>query len=160
MNKSGHQNSERIESGRIRLRAVCREDLGTLFEFQCEPEAVEMAGFPARDHDAFMTHWDRLLSNPELVTMSVTVDDTVAGHIGSWFQDDQRLVGYWIGRGYWGRGVATQMLSLFLQHVTDRPIRAFVVKHNVASSRVLQKCGFRLDEDTAGESDEFVFVRE
>ncbi|MBL8809582.1 MAG: GNAT family N-acetyltransferase, partial [Planctomycetaceae bacterium] len=98
MNKSGHQNSQRIDPGRVRLRAVCREDLPALYEFQCEPEAVEMAGFPARDHDAFMAHWDRLLSNSELVTMSVTVDDTVVGHIGSWIQDGERLVGYWIGQ--------------------------------------------------------------
>lgn len=160
MKKSGHQNSERIDPGKIRLRAVCREDLAALFEFQCEPEAVEMAGVPVRDHDAFMAHWNRLLTNPELVTMAVTIDDTVAGHIGSWVQDGQRLVGYWIGRRYWGRGVATQTLSQFLQHVTDRPIHACALKHNVASLRVLQKCGFRLEKGSEGDVEELVFVRE
>jgi RimJ/RimL family protein N-acetyltransferase len=35
----------------IHLRPVIESDLPILFEYQREPEANEMAGFPPRDHD-------------------------------------------------------------------------------------------------------------
>lgn len=38
--------------------------------------------------------------------------------------------------------MATAALRLFLGIVTTRPLYAFAVKHNVASIRVLEKCGF------------------
>jgi RimJ/RimL family protein N-acetyltransferase len=126
----------------IHLRPVTEKDLPILFEYQREPEANEMAAFPARDRDAFMSHWKKILSDAAVTAMTVVVDGCVAGNVGCWTQDGQRLVGYWIGKEYWGRGVATQMLSQFLRLVADRPLHAHVAKHNVASIRVLEKCGF------------------
>jgi RimJ/RimL family protein N-acetyltransferase len=72
------------------------------------------------------------------------VDGCVAGNVGCWTQDGQRLVGYWIGKEHWGKGVATQMLSMFLRLVADRPLHAHVAIHNLGSIRVLEKCGFTL----------------
>lgn len=103
-----------------------------------------MAAFPARDRDAFMAHWSTILGNMAVVAMTVVVDSCVAGHVGCWTQGGQRLVGYWIGKEHWGKGVATRMLSMFLRLVADRPLHAHVAKHNVASIRVLEKCGFAL----------------
>lgn len=149
----------------IHLRPVIESDLPILFEYQREPEANEMAGFPPRDHDAFMAHWAKILVDETAVAMAVVVDGRVAGNVGCWTQDGQRLVGYWIGKEHWGQGVATQMLSMFLQLVTDRPLQAHVVKHNVASIRVLEKCGFAYCAEATGalgESadgvEEFVYV--
>ena len=51
-------------------------------------------------------------------------------------------MGYWIGKEYWGKGVATQALAQFLEDVKTRPLYAHVAKHNIASRRVLEKCGF------------------
>ncbi len=57
-------------------------------------------------------------------------------------------VSYWIGKPYWGKGVATRALSAFLFHVKVRPLYARVAKDNIASLRVLEKCGFaRIGED-------------
>jgi RimJ/RimL family protein N-acetyltransferase len=109
-----------------------------------------MAAFPARDRDAFMAHWTKILGDPTVLAMTILVDGRVAGHIGSWKRDGQRLVGYWIGREYWGKGVATQMLSMFLSRVSDRPLCAHVAKHNIASIRVLEKCGFELCPEATG----------
>jgi len=134
----------------IHLRPVTESDLPILFEHQREPEANEMAAFPARDRDAFMAHWTRILSDATLAAMTVVVDGCVAGNVGCWTQDGQRLVGYWIGKEHWGRGVATQMLSQFLRLVADRPLHAHVAKHNVASIRVLEKCGFAFCAEATG----------
>lgn len=129
-----------------RLRSVELEDLAIFYEQQLDPEATRMAAFPARDRASFDAHWERnILGNPDAIVQTIVVDGEVAGNIGSWRQDDARFVGYWIGKQYWGKGVATRALSAFLHHVIDRPLNAHVVQHNVGSIRVLEKCGFRVD---------------
>ena len=138
------------QASEIYLRRVAESDLPALYEYQWETEANEMAAFPARDSGAFMAHWLKILGDENVVAMAVIVDGCVAGHIGCWTQDGQRLVGYWIGRDYWGRGVATQMLAMFILRVADRPLHAYVVKHNVASIRVLEKCGFTICPKATG----------
>lgn len=126
------------------LRDVIEDDLSTLFEHQRDPVATGMAAFPARDWDAFMAHWrEKVLGGQGTSKKTILVDNDVAGHISSWSQDDKRLVGYWLGRAYWGRGIATAALAEFLAHDTTRPLHAFVAALNVGSIRVLEKCGFR-----------------
>jgi RimJ/RimL family protein N-acetyltransferase len=134
----------------VRLRDVTADDLPIFFEHQLDPEATQMAAFPSRDRPAFMAHWTRILADETTATKTILVDGQVAGNVGSWEQGGEREVGYWLGRAYWGRGVATQALAAFLEHVPQRPLHAYVVKHNLASLRVLQKCGFTL----TGEDDE------
>jgi RimJ/RimL family protein N-acetyltransferase len=66
----------------------------------------------------------------------------VAGNVGCWEQDGQRLVGYWVGREFWGKGLATRALAEFVEEVTARPLHAWVATSNLGSIRVLEKCGF------------------
>lgn len=151
-------------SNDIRLRDVQPDDLPIFFEHQLDTDATRMADFPSRDRTAFDAHWaSNILGNPTAVTQTVLLDGTVAGYIGSWQQDGVRLVGYWIGKEYWGKGVATEALSRFLSIVTERPLHAHVARHNLASIRVLEKCGFRLEREegvevSGEESPEVVLV--
>ena len=59
---------------------------------------------------------------------------------------DRRLIGYWVGREHWGRGIATAALDAFLGLIDDRPLYAIVAVHNKGSIRVLEKCGFEIQE--------------
>jgi hypothetical protein len=45
------------------LRDVTEENLPIFFEHQRDPEANRMAAFAARDRDAFMAHWTRILGD-------------------------------------------------------------------------------------------------
>lgn len=133
------------------LRDVTEEDLPIFFEHQRTPEAHLMAAFPPREYDAFMAHWRTIIGNAAARNRTIVVDDCVAGNIGSWDDDGRRLVSYWIGREYWGRGIATAALSEFLREETMRPLFAYVAAHNLGSIRVLQKCGFQqVDKIEAG----------
>jgi RimJ/RimL family protein N-acetyltransferase len=132
------------ERGVVRLRDVTDDDLPILFEYQREPEANRMAAFPPRDWDAFQAHWRKVLADKSNLAKIIELDGNVVGNIGAWGEPTSREVGYWIGQKYWGRGVATRALSALLSHVPERPLYAHVVKHNVASLRVLQKCGFTI----------------
>jgi RimJ/RimL family protein N-acetyltransferase len=129
----------------VRLRSVEDRDLDVFFEHQADPQAVEMAAFPAREKDQFAAHWAKLRADESLLVRAIVVDGVVAGNIGSWPEDGQQFLGYWIGREYWGRGVATQALALLVDEVSIRPLYAHVAVHNVGSIRVLEKCGFRRD---------------
>jgi RimJ/RimL family protein N-acetyltransferase len=52
-----------------------------------------------------------------------------------------------------GKGIATRALSEFLGQIAARPLYARVAKHNFASIRVLEKCGFTVaGEDKASSS--------
>jgi len=82
---------------------------------------------------------------------AVVVDDDVAGTIGSWGDPGEREATYWLGRSHWGTGIATRALTAFLALDRSRPLHARVASDNVASRRVLEKCGFVLDHSTQEE---------
>ena len=131
-------------STRIQIRAVEDADIEAFFEHQRDPQANAMADFPARDHETFVAHWAKIKADETVEVRTIDLAGRVVGNVVSWEQSDMRLVGYWIGRRDWGRGIATAALTLFLDEVTSRPLHAYVAAHNVGSIRVLEKCGFRL----------------
>lgn len=134
------------ESVQCVLREVRDEDLSVLFEQWADPLAAHMAAFTAADHmdrDAFERRWSRLRADETLINRAIVVDGEVAGTIGSWGDPGEREVTYWIGRSYWGKGVASCALDAFLTVDPSRPLHARVAYDNVASRRVLEKCGFR-----------------
>jgi RimJ/RimL family protein N-acetyltransferase len=135
----------------VRLRDIEPGDLSTFYEHQLDADATRMAAFPGRDRAEFDAHWaTNILSNPTAINQTIVVDDQVAGNIGSWSQNGVRLVSYWIGKEYWGKGVATRALATFLHLVTERPLHAHVARHNVGSIRVLEKCGFSIERQESG----------
>jgi len=75
-------------------------------------------------------------------------------------------VGYLIGKESWGKGIATKALAEFLGYVKTRPLFAHVAKHNFASQRVLQKCGFvisgedKFSDENGKEVEEFLLKLE
>ncbi len=141
-------------SGEVVLRDVAEEDLPVFFEHQRDPDANRMAAFPPRDREAFLAHWAKILADETLGKKTILCDGQVAGNVVSWEHSGEREVGYWIGREFWGRGVATKALSQFLLLWASRPLHAHVAKHNLASIRVLEKCGFVL----VGEDPDFSTV--
>ncbi|MEA2446857.1 MAG: hypothetical protein QOK47_494 [Actinomycetota bacterium] len=126
----------------VQLREVRDDDLPIFFEHQLEPDANQMAAFPARNRDGFMAHWAKIRADETTITRSIVVGDEVAGNVVSWIQDGKRLIGYWVGKDHWGKGIATEALRQLLSILSDRPLFANVAKHNVGSIRVLEKCGF------------------
>ena len=142
----------------IRLRDVTDDDVLVFFEHQQDDGAYRMAAFaPRRDRDAYVTHWDGIRTDKTGRTKAILVDGQVAGNMLQWIDADsgEPEVGYWIAREYWGRGVATQALSAFLEEVEQRPVYAHVAADNVGSLRVLEKCGFAV----VGEAEAFSAAR-
>ena len=129
----------------VRLREVIEADLADFFTNQLDPVANRMAAFTAPDPadlEAFTAHWSRLLADSMVTVRTVLVDGRVAGNVLLFPHAGQPEVGYWLGRPFWGRGVATRALTMFLELIRIRPLHARVATDNAASVRVLGKCGF------------------
>lgn len=137
----------------VRLRNVEPEDLPHFYDDMQDEEAQQMAAFipedPA-DRTAFMSHWDRLLQSETILTRSILADEERAGHVASWVQEGDREITYWVSHPFWGKGIATAALRLFLDEVESRPIYARAALDNTGSIRVLQKCGFAVVDTERG----------
>jgi [ribosomal protein S5]-alanine N-acetyltransferase len=86
-------------------------------------------------------------------TRVIEYDGLLCGLVGitpqTGWRDHLGEIGYWVGRQYWGKGIATAAL----QQATDygfaeialRKLYAPVLAPNIASMRVLEKCGYTLE---------------
>jgi RimJ/RimL family protein N-acetyltransferase len=128
----------------VQLRDAIETDLPIFYEQQLDPEAIRMAAFPTRGKDAFMAHWSKIIVDHSVQIKTILFHGDVAGNIVCFEQLGEHEVGYWLGREYWGKGIATSALTQFLEFIETRPLYAHVAKHNIASRRVLEKCGFNV----------------
>lgn len=131
----------------IILRDVAESDLPIFYEQQLDPQANYMAAFVAEDptdQAAFIAHWAKIRADSSTMNRTIVADGQVAGHIASFVMFDQLQVSYWLGKDFWGKGIATRALLEFLKLQTTRPIYGRAASDNSASIRVLEKCGFVL----------------
>jgi RimJ/RimL family protein N-acetyltransferase len=135
------------------LRDTTEDDLPIFFEQQLDSDANYMAAFTAKDptdKDAFTAHWAKILGDDTKTNKTILLNGQVAGYVACFEQFGESEVSYWIGKEYWGRGLATKALSDFLGYVKVRPLYARVAKDNIASIRVLEKCGFTISGEDKG----------
>ena len=153
----------------LRLREVEDADLPVFFEQQLDPEANRAAAFtypdPA-DRQVFEDHWRRIRSNPETVIRAIEVDGELTGYVAGFRQAGRHEVAYWLVREFWGRGIGSEALSAFLDGWKPGTVYARAAADNIASRRVLEKCGFTVVGQERGfanargeEIDELVFER-
>ena len=136
-------------TGDVLLRDVTEGDLPIFFEQQRDPAANRMAAFTAKDpadRVAFTAKWAEILGDESITNRTILFGGQVAGSIGAFVApwSGKLEVTYWIGREFWGKGIATKGLAVFLSAVKIRPLYAHAAKDNIASLRVLEKCGFTI----------------
>jgi RimJ/RimL family protein N-acetyltransferase len=84
---------------------------------------------------------------------AIAIDGEAVGGISFMVQPDvQRVsaeIGYWLGEAYWGRGIATEAVTAITRHAIDAHhltrLFGLVFDYNIASARVLEKCGYRFE---------------
>src|SRR5215216_2843522 len=95
------------------LRDVLEADLPIFFAYQLDPA----------NREAFMAHWHRILADPTTINRTIVVDGQIAGSVSSYQDAGHPEVTYWLGKHYWGQGLATRALAAFLAHANlTRPI--------------------------------------
>lgn len=136
-----------VPPAHITIREVEAADLETFYAHQLDPEANRMAAFVGkepRDRPAFAAHWEKILHSPRITQRTIVADGKVAGHVACFPMEGNLEVTYWLGREFWGQGIATEALKQLLRLVAERPILARTATDNLGSLRVLQKCGFTI----------------
>lgn len=137
----------------ITLRDVEKSDLDIFFEQQVDEAANYMAAFTRKepqDRDAFLNHWIRITADKKIIIKTIIYEGKVAGSVLRFEQFGEPEVSYWIGKEYWGKGIATGGLLKFLELVNERPLFARAAADNIASIRVLEKCGFKFSRKDKG----------
>ena len=127
------------------LQKTTASDLETLFIFQADNKSNQMAAFTSEtpdDKDAYLEKWTKIIHNSSINMQTVFLGDKIVGSVLHFDMMDETNVSYWIGREYWGKGIATQALQLFLKTVQKRPLVGRVAFDNVGSQKVLEKCHF------------------
>ena len=129
----------------IELKKTTFEDLEVLFVFQTNEEGIRMAAFTPEDpndKESYMMKWKKVVENPMIKMETIWYKDSIVGSVVHFEIMDDTNISYWIDRDYWGKGIATEGLTRFIENSSQRPLFARVAFDNYASQRVLEKCGF------------------
>jgi RimJ/RimL family protein N-acetyltransferase len=129
----------------VSLRKTTIADLELLFVFQLDPTAIHMAAFTAKDPSdkpAYIAKYTKLLEDPTINNYTILVQNEIAGSIAKFEIAGEAEITYWIDKQYWHRGIATVALQQFLTIENARPLFARTAFDNLASQKVLEKCGF------------------
>jgi RimJ/RimL family protein N-acetyltransferase len=136
-----------MTASEIQLRPVTLSDLPIFFVQQSDAAANWSVAFTMHDPanwDAFQAKWQKIIDDERITARTITWQGAVAGNIVCFTApySGNREIGYWLGRQYWNRGIATQAVLQFVSLIEERPLYAAVAADNAASLRVLEKCGF------------------
>ena len=135
-----------ISSHEITLSATSIADLPTLFEFQLDSEAQYLAAFMpanAADKVTYIDKYTRFLADPTIFMKTIWIGDVIAGSIAKYETEGNAEITYWIDRKYWGRGLASTAIELFLNLESTRPIYGRTAFDNFGSQKVLDRAGFK-----------------
>ncbi len=55
----------------VTLREVQECDLSIFYKHQLDPDATHMAAFPARDYEAFMAHWEKVMGEQTTIVKTI-----------------------------------------------------------------------------------------
>lgn len=130
---------------KVHLKDTNKKDLDVLFQFQIDEEANYLAAFTAKDptnKKAYIEKWTKLLTDKTVHLKTIFLEDEIVGSIAKFEIDGEPEITYWIGKEFWGKGIATNALKQFLEIEKSRPIYGRVAFDNFGSKKVLSKCGF------------------
>lgn len=105
---------------------------------------------PYFEHNA-KAFLDFVANNDDDLILAIEVDGKLAGTIGLNAQEDiyrySAELGYWLGVDYWNQGIMSCAVKGLLKWVFSNTeinrIFCTVFEDNIASARVLEKCGFQ-----------------
>jgi RimJ/RimL family protein N-acetyltransferase len=134
----------------VRLRPYALEDADRLAVLLNDPDVTAMTSsipypYARSDAEAFLSNVRD--EDGRQVSRAITLDGALVGGVGLGPRPSGREeLGYWVGKAYWGQGIATRAVALFLdvlrEHGLEGPLHAQTVRSNHASQKVLLSNGF------------------
>lgn len=144
-----------IETSRLILRPVCRDDAKSIFAYSSDEETTRYVTYDTyRSMDDAYVSLDRFFLNRDPETwfeaMAIVLKDcgTMIGTVDASCirRGDEVEIGYVIHRDYWNQGIMSEAVLAYCEWLFKKKgIRRIEVTHlpvNIGSKRVAEKVGF------------------
>lgn len=146
-----------IQTERLVLRPWRDDDAEALFKYACDPDVGPVAGWPVHTSVENSLEVIRtVFAAPEVYAVVLKNTGEPVGSCGIMFANGphsaaingrEAEIGYWIGKPYWGQGLAPEAVEALLERSFNvLGLDAVWCDHydeNLKSRRVIEKCGFR-----------------
>jgi ribosomal-protein-alanine N-acetyltransferase len=146
----------KLETDRLILRQMTLEDVPALFKIWSDPEVTKYINITAFKEESqareMIELLNRLAEEKKAIRWAITLkeDQKVIGSGGfnTWLKEEafRGEIGYDLDRGYWGRGIMTEVLRALISFgfgpMKLNRIEAMVEPENIASIKLLKKNGF------------------
>ncbi len=144
-----------MDTPRLRLREWRETDAKDLYESACDPDIGPACGWkPHRTEADSRTVLQEILMKPGNLAIELAETGKVIGAISlhtpetgtiDGMKEDERELGYWIGRSWWEQGYATEAAEALLRRAfREQGVSAVWASHfegNNRSRRVMEKTG-------------------
>jgi RimJ/RimL family protein N-acetyltransferase len=140
----------------FKLRPIKETDIDNLVKYANNPKIAanltNKFSFPyTKEHGLNFIQF-AMSKNPAHV-MAITINDELVGGIGIHPQEDIQCknaeLGYWLAEPFWGKGIISKAIPQMVEYgfKTFDIIRIFArpFGSNLASQKVLEKAGFKLE---------------
>lgn len=142
-----------IETERLILRKVRGEDAEPMFRnWASDPEVTKYVTWPPHESiqtsNAVIQRWIKEESDPKTIRYMITTkesDEPIGSIDVVDYVDGAPEIGYCLSRKHWGKGYMTEACKAFIKYLMDIGFSKIVIEANVenlASNRIIQKCGF------------------
>lgn len=144
----------KLVTDRCILRKVKKDDAEPMFRnWASDPEVTKYLAWASHENiqvtKEIIDNWLLEEKDPKTVRFIITIkgNDEPIGSIDIVrYTDDNPEIGYCLSREYWNRGLMTEACKAFVKYLFDigfNKIFINAVVENIASNRVIQKCGFK-----------------
>lgn len=144
-----------LESQRLLLRGFELSDLKDVFDYAKDPEVGPNAGWPPHESIQHTRDiLDRFILGDNVWALIEKASGRVVGSLGL-HKDEKRdnakirMIGYALGRAWWGRGYMTEAVKRVLAHLFEEEglmmVTVYHYSFNQRSRRVIEKCGFQCE---------------
>lgn len=142
-----------VETNRLYLRRLNEHDAMRIYEtWANDPEVTRYLTWDAHESvdvtKKIIAEWMRAYEDEKCHRYGICLKET-DGLIGMIdvvdHEDDVPVIGYVLGRRYWGKGYMTEAFKGFSDYLLEEgfpEIRIEAEEQNLASNRVIMKCGF------------------
>ena len=151
-----------LSNHRIFLRPWRDSDAEALYKYASDPDVGERAGWPPHQSVEESREIINTVFHSDTIWAIVLKETGEAigcmGYMPEWemnlpAREGEPLVGYWVGKPYWNKGICTEALQLMLDYIRrETDYASLIGSHyvdNPASGRVMEKCGFVPTGETA-----------
>lgn len=144
---------DELISERLILRKIVREDVTSIFNnWASDPEVTKFLTWPPHDTiektNQIMDFWMKEYEDPKTIRYGIVLKESneligmidVVGYV-----NDNPEIGYCLSRKYWNKGYMSEALDRLLKDLFSIGFKTIVIEadqNNIASNKVIEKCGF------------------